>query len=97
MPDELMLQAAAMMLLRRLDSARQHCFRLQFAYELHSQQGMQFHAVFRDANLAMKDIEECNAFNAYYPGRCKPAEVRLRGRKLRLQHAADIGKPLGLQ
>ena len=57
---------------------RQRERRAELAHELHFQQRMQFHTVFRHANLPVENIKETDAFHSHHPCVRKATEMRLR-------------------
>jgi hypothetical protein len=55
--------------------------------------GVQLHAVFRHANLLMKNVEKAHAFHPHDPGGRQAPEVRLRlcqPRRERLAHLDEF-------
>jgi len=58
---------------------------------------MQLHAVFRHANLLVKNIKEAHAFHAYNPGWRKAPEVRFRFGELSGKSLPHFSKVLRVQ
>src|SRR5689334_2329819 len=86
-----------MVLCRRLNTAGQRKSRIELAHKFHLQKWMQLHAIFRDANLSVKDIKEAYAFHVHNPCRTKAAKMGLRLRELGDQRLAHLYKMPGLQ
>lgn len=80
-----------------LNAVRQRECRAELAHEFDLQERMQFHAVFRNANLLVKDVKKSYAFHAYHPRLRQAAEMRFRLGELSGENLPHFRKVLRLR